>query len=221
MWKALNQPLFGTSKPTVFVQWSEPYLCRLRLHRDYLTRLWLAFAEAVALASLFFVAGFAETKDVSSGLIAAGFGFFFLGSIAALAVLFAPEAAFGSKVEILENQIRRTRSTFQVYGVVRTKEVWDAACLSGSYVLSQDLGTNFTVLLLPIRSQRGNAIVCVPDQVDLVNLLNHLQTAGANLERVSHEHVERYPPFSRLWIVAISTLATIAFAAAIAAAITL
>lgn len=221
MWKALNQPLFGTAKPKIFLQWHEPYLCRLRLHRDYLTRLWLAFAVAVTLASVFFLAGVAETKDVSSGLIAAGFGFFFLGSIAALAVLFAPEAAFGSKVEILENQIRRTRSTFQVYGVVRRKEVWDAACLSGSYVLSQDLGTNFTVMLLPISASRGTAVVCVPDQIDLVNLLNHLQTSGATLERVSHEHVERYPPFSRLWIVAISTLAAIALAVAIAAAIAL
>ena len=221
MWKALNQPLFGTAKPTIFLQWREPYLCRLRLHRDYLIRLWLAFAVAIALASLFFVAGFAETKEVSSGLIAAGFGFFFLGSIAALAVLFAPEAAFGSKVEILENQIRRSRSTFYVYGVVRTQEVWDAPSVSASYVLSQDLSTNFSVLLLPIRSTRGCAVVCVPDQVDLVGLLNHLQNAGATLERVSREHVDRHPPFSRLWIGAISTLATIAITVAVAAALAL
>ncbi|MDX1929651.1 MAG: hypothetical protein SFV81_24200 [Pirellulaceae bacterium] len=220
MWKALNHPLFGTQKPTLVAQWREPYLCRLRLHRDYLMRLGIAFAIAVTLASIFFIAGFAETKDVASGLIAAGFGFFFMGAIAGMATLFSPEAAWGSKVEVFENGMRRSRGTFSFYGPISTKEVWDLACTQGAYAFAHDLGVDFSVLLLTTPS-RTTAVVCVPVHVDFDGLIHHLRIKGAALEQASLDEVQNQPPYGRLSIVASSVIATLAVAAAIAVAMAL
>lgn len=219
MWKILNQPIFGTAPPVVLVTWREPFLCRLRLHGDYLTRAWIAFCVAVSIASLFFIAGFAETKEIASGLIAAAFGFFFLGAIAAVCVLCAPEAAMGSKVEIYPKQMRRWRDTITFYGYVSTKEYWEFSSLCANYVLAEDLGLNFSVLVLPIKSSRKMAIVCVPAYVDFDSVLNHFKDEGVAIERTSIDNVKRQPPYGLSWIVAITPLAVISVCVAIVTAV--
>ncbi len=224
MWNVLNKPIFGTRAPEMILfQWREPFTARLQYHRDYATRLIMAAATAFSVGCLFYIAGFAETQDIVSGLIAGAFGFIFFGFFFSLVIVLGPESILGNQVRIQETKITRRRKSLAIYGYIDETETWPKNSLHARIVFAQDLHLGFSIMVLSPEDEaikRGiakdvSALVYVPLHVDLIQLVSHLEQAGVKVTRVTPDTLKSKPPYHRFWPIALVSLATVAFGAAI------
>lgn len=200
LWQSLNRPILGTQRGYVF-RWSEPFLMRLRLHRDWLPRLAMCAAVCVAAGSVFFNVGAAEAKrGMGAGPIAAAvFGVIVMGFALSVAIFMGPEA-FTSRVKIQEEKLTRERHTMSFLSGLRIWESWSYVQLTIFFVPPQALGQTFSILVMPPTRKRAKpSLVGVPWHVDLTAVFRYLTERGVRIVEAPEgvEAVRRQHPYSR------------------------